>query len=344
MNETKLTPRQQKIIDLLAQRQHAKREQIAEDLTPVYPISKPTLARELKTLIQLNIITSSGQGRATIYTVSSAHPLLIGVNLANYFVLEPDQRTPALKSFNFDIFSQLSGLFSASETAELKAAFKPLPDSPNRRELERFVIELSWKSSKIEGNTYSLLETETLIKDARPAPGRSEQESAMILNHKAAFEVIFKHSSDFRSLNLPQVMQLHNTLIASLGIPSGIRTAKVGISGTTYVPPDNPWQLKENLQKTLEQVNHTAFPLEKALIISAILAYLQPFADGNKRTARMLTNAVLLAHKYYPLSYRSVDENEYKQALILFFETNNLYHLKRILIDQYHFALDTYFL
>ena len=79
-------------------------------------------------------------------------------------------------------------------------------------------------------------------------------------------------------------------------------------------------------------------------MISTLLAYIQPFADGNKRTSRMLANAILLAHDCFPLSYRSIDENEYKQAMIVFYETNNIYHIKRLFLDQYRFALKTYFL
>jgi Fic family protein len=97
------------------------------------------------------------------------------------------------------------------------------------------------------------------------------------------------------------------------------------------------------MEKTVTSINTTHHPLEKALIALAMIAYIQPFSDGNKRTARMLANALLLAHDYFPLSYRSIDENEYKQALILFYETNNLFHLKRLFLDQYTFALKTYF-
>ena len=76
----------------------------------------------------------------------------------------------------------------------------------------------------------------------------------------------------------------------------------------------------------------------------AVIAYLQPFTDGNKRTSRMISNAILLSNGYYPLSYRSVDEVEYKKALILFYEQNNLYHLKRIFLEQQGFGIENYFL
>jgi len=83
---------------------------------------------------------------------------------------------------------------------------------------------------------------------------------------------------------------------------------------------------------------------EKALVAACMIAYLQPFADGNKRTSRMLADAILLAHDYFPLSYRSVDVNEYRRAMIIFYEQNNLYHFKRIFLEQLEFAVNDYFL
>ena len=117
----------------------------------------------------------------------------------------------------------------------------------------------------------------------------------------------------------------------------------MGINGTVYKPLDNQWQIKEALEKLIAVINKTNNPLEKALIASTMISYIQPFADGNKRTGRMLTNAILLAHDYYPLSYRSVDEITYKKAPILFYEQNSLYQLKKIILDQYQLALKTYF-
>src|SRR3989344_744356 len=342
MNETKNTPRLQKILDILGTKDQSTRAELATVLSTVYPVSKPTLARDLKHLLTSGQIQSRGAARSISYFIPSTHPLLKPVDLSGYFELEPDQRPNIQKQFNPKIFTQLSHLFTSKESTELERVYKPFPGNPNIRELERLVIELSWKSSKIEGNTYTLLETESLIKEAINAPHKSASDATMILNHKSAFEAILSHPEGFTSLNPSAVLQLHNKLIFGLGVPTGIRTVRVGISGTAYIPPDNQWQLAEYFGSTLKCINQTAFPLEKALIASAMIAYLQPFADGNKRTARMLTNAILITHNCYPLSYRSVDENEYKQAIILFFETNNLYHIKRLFVEQYHFALTTY--
>jgi len=120
-----------------------------------------------------------------------------------------------------------------------------------------------------------------------------------------------------------------------MGITTGLRNHSVGITGTSYLPLDNTWQIQEALEKLIEALEKVTFPLEKALIAGTMLSYIQPFADGNKRTSRMLANAILLAWDFYPLSYRSVNEDEYKKALILFYEQNSIYKLKDIFIDQY---------
>ena len=93
----------------------------------------------------------------------------------------------------------------------------------------------------------------------------------------------------------------------------------------------------------MKVLNKPAFPLEKALIANTMISYIQPFADGNKRTSRMLANAILLADDFYPLSYRIVYEISYKKALVLLYEQNSSYHLKKIFTQRYQFAVATYF-
>ena len=117
----------------------------------------------------------------------------------------------------------------------------------------------------------------------------------------------------------------------------------VGIVGTNYKPLDNSYQIKEALKNLIEVINKTDNPIEKALISVLMIAYIQPFEDGNKRTSRILGNALLLANNYCPLSYRSVDEIEYKKAIILFYEQNNASYFKRLFIEQFRQAVSKYF-
>ncbi|KKS83703.1 MAG: Filamentation induced by cAMP protein Fic, partial [Candidatus Gottesmanbacteria bacterium GW2011_GWA1_43_11] len=219
---------------------------------------------------------------------------------------------------------------------------KNLDKTIYKRELERFIVEFSWKSAQIEGNTYDLLETETLLTQNIEAQGHTKQEAIMLINHKKAFDIILEHKKSFLNLSFADITQLHGTLVKGLAT-SGIRKQVVQITGTSYVPPSVPADLENYLRKAIKLVNNTVFPAQKAFIASFMIAYIQPFTDGNKRTARMLANAILLDHDYFPLSYRNVDINEYKKAIIVFYETNNLYHLKKIFNGQLDFALANYF-
>ena len=351
MNETiKLSPRQRAIVNIVAQKTDISRKAIAKNLSDSFSASKATLARDLSALIKKNLIQTVGSGPGTVYKSIKKHPLLFYVDLEQYFSLEPDTRTSAKTTFENNIFSLLPGVINTSEQKKLQNIFRSFNKATSKldttilsRELERYVIELSWKSSKIEGNTYTLLETEILIKQGKEAKGKTKHETIMILNHKNAFKTIVEHRKNFQTLTTRNLFELHGVLTKDLDITSGIRKQAVGITGTTYVPLTHEWEIKESLEKMIRVINNINHPLEKALLTSTLLTYIQPFTDGNKRTARMLANAILLAHDHFPLSYRSINENEYKQALILFYETNNLFHIKRLFLDQYRFALKTYF-
>lgn len=345
-----VNPRQIQILDLINKSNGLSRLEVRSRLGIDYLASTPTIARDLAHLLKMGMVVVHGEGRNTRYSGINSNKLLRFFDLDKYFAIDPDQREYVKKSFNSDIFDSLSGLYTHREQLELDKIYKNFDTeskSANRdiflKEVERFIIELSWKSSKIEGNTYSLLDTETLIKQKVEAAGHPKEEAIMILNHKTAFETILANKNDYKEITLFQITQLHNILIKDLNVTTGIRNRAVGITGTTYHPLDSRSQIQDAIEKFIACLNKTEYPLEKALITIAMISYIQPFADGNKRTARMLANAVLLANDYYPLSYRSVDETYYKKALILFYEQNSLYFLKQIINDQYKFALNTYF-
>lgn len=345
-----LTPRQKLVLNLISSSAGLSRKRIQALIKPTFPVSKPTVVRDLNALEKFNLITSFGRAKARLYKSKNANPLLAYFDLDAYFGTEPDKRVRAKKTFDFSIFSHLKNLFTEDELTVLgenaknfRKQTKTLEPETLRKELERFTIELAWKSSKIEGNTYSLLETERLIKEFEEAPDKTKEEKRMILNHKEAFEAILGNKLDFKILSVSKVYQLHNLLVRGLGIKTGLRKHAVGITGTVYKPLDNEFQIEEAMEKTASSVNKNKNPFEKALIGSALISYIQPFVDGNKRTSRMLTNAILLAWDLYPLSYRSIDEKEYKKALILFFEQGSIYHLKKMFIGQFLFANETYF-
>ena len=348
MNET-ITPRQARILNVITALNGVGREEIRVEIEKTYHISKPTLIRDLNILQKQKRIKSVGKGPLTKYHPFMENPLLKEFDIDAYFSLDPDERK-GKRSFDFTIFDHFSHIFTEEELMQLDRVKKSyslatshLDPSLLKRELERFTIELAWKSSKIEGNTYTLLETESLIKERKEAKGKTKDEATMILNHKVAFDEIVAHRKDFMTLSLSIITQLHNVLVKDLDVTTGIRKQAVGITGATYVPLDNEHQIREAFERTITMINKTKDAFEKAFIAHVMIAYIQPYADGNKRTARMLTNAVLLSHDLYPLSYRSVDEDVFKKALIVFYEQGSICEIKRLFIDQVQFANKTYF-
>jgi len=349
MNET-IIPRQSYILNLINQSAGLLRGEIQGKVEKLYPISKPTLIRDLNILLKAGLIKTTGKAKAIHYLPVSDNPLLRYFNLEQYFNLDPDRRADVKQSFDFNIFGKLHNLIFRDELKDLRQSSfsfgektRHLAQDILKRELERFVIELAWKSSKIEGNTYTLLETESLIKEHEEAKGKSKGEAIMILNHKDAFETILKNKKDFKTISVAAINQLHNILVKDLAISTDIRKHAVGITGTVYKPLDNEFQIKETFEKIITVINKTKNPFEKALIAHFMVPYLQPYSDGNKRVGRMLTSAILLAWDLCPLSYRSVDEDEFKKALILFYEQLSIVHIKRLFIEQIKFANETYF-
>jgi Fic family protein len=132
-------------------------------------------------------------------------------------------------------------------------------------------------------------------------------------------------------------------LTKELSIERNIRMRRIGISGTNYRPLDNEFQLSEALKSACEVINAKKNVFEKALLALLLISYIQPFMDGNNRTARIVANAILMNEKHCPLSFRTVDSIDFKKAMLLFYEQNNISSFKEIFINQFEFAVNTYF-
>ena len=209
--------------------------------------------------------------------------------------------------------------------------------------MERLGIDLSWKSSQIEGNTYSLLETEKLLKEKQTASGKTKEEAVMLLNHKDALEFILADPGYLQEISIRRIEELHTLLVKELDVDKGIRKRRVGVTGTNYRPLDNEHQIREALEDACRLINEKKNVFEKALLALVLLSYIQAFADGNKRTARITGNAILIANHYCPISFRTVDSVDYKKAMLIFYEQNNISAFKKIFIEQFAFAVQTYF-
>lgn len=313
--------------------------------------SKTTVHRLVSSLTKDGKVVSSGAGRSAKYEVTNLGRLFNPRVPEEYFRKEQDDRQ-ALTSFNFDLFDTLRShdLFSQEEMRtlverqrEFKERWKGLSPVLRQKEMERLAIDLSWKSSQIEGNTYTLLQTESLFKEGKRAKGKIKEEAAMLLNHQAALDYVLSHPDYFGELKVESILEIHRFLTKGLGIPNKIRSGRVGITGTNYKPLSDARQIQKALQDVCELINFKQNILEKALITLLLIAYIQPFEDGNKRTARILCNALLLANKYCPISFRTVDPDDYRYATLLFFEQNSLPSFKKMFIEQFEFSTVNYF-
>lgn len=338
------------ILNQLAERGELGRAELAEALPE--PVSDATLKRTLQRLVQEGKLETTGRARATRYRLSAAGVLFGTVDLDAYFDVAPDERV-ARTGYNFDLIEhQLPhvALFSERERAtllSLQAEFErrlaEMTPAGKQRELTRLGIDLSWKSSQIEGNTYTLLETERLLREREEAEGKTREEAIMLLNHKAALDFIARHTDYLQELSVAHIEDIHSLLVQDLHVERNIRRRRVGIIGTVYRPLDNEFQIREALEAACRLVNGTTCVFSKALLTLVLLSYIQAFEDGNKRVARIAANAVLMAHGYCPLSYRSVNALDYKKAMLLFYERNNISAIKDIFMGQYAFAVNTYF-
>ena len=293
-----------------------------------------------------------GRGPATRYKLSSQAYVVMPVNLDTYFLKEVDERQ-IQTGFNFDLIRDILPkvhLFTSEEhkhLSSLQEVFKKnisdMTSVEYRKEIERLGVDLSWKSSQIEGNTYSLLETERLLKEKLTASGKTKEEAIMLLNHKDAFDFIMENPDYLIPLSIPKIEDIHSILIKELNVERNIRNRRVGITGTNYRPLDNEFQIREALTDTCNLINDKKNIFEKSLLTLVLLSYIQAFTDGNKRTARIMSNAILIANGYCPISFRSVDSVDYKKAMLIFYEQNNISAFKKIFIEQFEFAVNTYF-
>lgn len=342
--------RELQVIEYIKKMNSSSSKEVFEGLA--LQISYATLKRILAKLVSDQYLVKTGIGKGTRYNLSTAYELLESIDLEKYYEKEIDDRV-IKESFNLQVITETLNkhrVFSKEEFEKLsklhetyQSNISQLSDSEYKRELERLAIDLSWKSSQIEGNTYSLLETERLIKEKETALGKTKEEAIMLLNHKDALDFIIENPDYLKPLTVSKIEDIHSVLIKELDVERNLRRRRVGISGTNYRPLENEFQILEALKSSCDLINKKENVFEKALLALVLISYIQPFMDGNKRTARIVSNALLMDEGFCPLSFRTVDSVEYKKAMLLFYEQNNISRFKEIFITQFEFAVKTYF-
>ena len=339
-----------KIIEHLIYNPGISRQEIADALR--LEIGVAQMKRILAQAIESGDIRTSGKARATRYYATPKAQLLRTIDLDSYYAVDADRRQ-MLTSYNFDlirtilpsteIFTRDEMRFLADREESFRKRVRDYPKELYAKEMERLAIDLSWKSSEIEGNTYTLLETVNLLKDKIEAAGKKREEAIMLLNHKTALKAIIEHSAYFTSLSLSRMEDVHSILIEELGVDRNLRHIRVGISGTNYRPLEIESQIREAVEDMCTLVNGKDDPYEKSLLTLLLIAYIQPFTDGNKRTSRLMANSLLISRALCPLSFRTVEANDYRAALLLFYEQNNITAFKHMFLEQVEFATNEYF-
>lgn len=304
----------------------------------------------LSACVKDGLIRTEGKARAVRYFITPKAQLLRTIDLDSYYAVS-DRRVQTSYNFNLirnelpgiDIFTADERKFLMDRETVFQNRMKDMPREIYLKEMERLGIDLSWKSSEIEGNTYTLLETVNLLKDKVEAKGKKREEAIMLLNHKEALKAIVERPDWFKTISLARIEDVHSVLIEGLGVERNLRHIRVGISGTDYRPLEVESQIREAVDDMCNLVNGKVDPYEKALLTLLLIAYIQPFSDGNKRTSRLMSNAQLIANGVCPLSFRTVEANDYRAALLLFYEQNNVSAFKRMFLEQVEFAVREYF-
>lgn len=345
-----LEKRNKLLIDFIKKTTESSSKEIFDNVD--IKVSYATLKRILAKLISENYLSKKGQGKGTKYIISPAFGVIQPIDIDEYYQKEIDERK-IKEGYNFLIINEIlaeHSVFTEDELSKLLSLqtkfqknISQLSENEYRKEFERLAIDLSWKSSQIEGNTYSLLETEKLLKEKETAAGKTKEEATMLLNHKDVLDFLMVNPDYLYPLSVSRIEDIHSILVKDLAVEKNLRKGRVGISGTNYRPPDNEFQIYEALQNSCDVINNKKNVFEKALLALVLISYIQPFMDGNKRTARIVSNAILMNENCCPLSFRTVDSINYKKAMLLFYEQNNISNFKLIFISQFEFAVNTYF-
>lgn len=337
-------------------------EDIAASLATRLP--RRTLQRRLAQLTQQRRLIPSGRARGTRYRVPRVAratgvivggatlfgrggiPLSAAGEAIQQAVRAPIQnRNPVGYNREFlDHYHPNATFYLSPETRESllemgRSSEGQRPAGTHARQVyNRLLIDLSWNSSRLEGNTYSLLETERLLEIGEAAEGKQMTEAQMILNHKAAIELLVGHAAEvgfnrYTLCNLHALLS-HNLLSDPLAC-GRLRQKSVGISGSTYLPPANPLLVRECFQQLLDTAAAIADPFEQAFFVMVQLPYLQPFDDVNKRVSRLAANLPFIRENLSPLSFVDVPESPYIDGYLGVYELNRIELLRDVFVWAY---------
>lgn len=323
-------------------------------------VSRRTLQRRLSALVQSGRLITEGGGPSTVYLLPTRGDLN-----EKYIPLSPSgaevrglvrrpqtERTPV--SYNREFLDQYRPNESRYLTADTIAYLARIGATADlerpagtyaRHILNRLLVELSWASSRLEGNTYSLLDTERLIQFGEAAEGKDAIETQMILNHKAAIEFIVDQGDEL-AFDRQTVLNLHALLSDNL-LPDPtaggrLRRIAVGIHDSVYHPLELPPLIEEYFQQVVDTGAVIHNPFEQAFFAMVHLPYLQPFEDVNKRVSRLAANIPFIRKNLSPLSFMDVPERAYVEGLLGVYELNRVELLRDVFVWAYERSAKRY--
>jgi len=360
----------EKIIEVIKKSPNAlSRKEIRDKLS--FKIPETTLYRRLNKLVKKQIIKKKGQNRWTKYFLAeenitnnvldksnSEYQPKIENNSSlyqeNIFSAESKQSLEYLnnppytrKSVTYNI--DFLDLYEPNKTFYLpKKVRKELSDNGKRLEtvvaagtyarqiINRLLIDLSYNSSRLEGNTYSELDTQRLIEESITAEGKVHEETVMIMNHKDAISFLVDNANEI-DLNSFTIRNIHNLLAQDLLEQSAcgdIRKREVSIMKSSYKPLSGYIILKEKLELLLLKAKRIQDPFEQSFFLLLQISYLQAFEDVNKRTARLACNIPFIKENLCPLSFVGLPKEDYISAILIFYECNDV----KPMVDLFRWA------
>jgi len=357
--------------DLLNSIQGSAKGMSMSELLAAHPaLSRRTTQRLLATFLEAGAISAHGNARARRYFSVEPHvvhadrtakadkfPDFIPLSADSQDILAyidqpPEARKPVgyqpdlLDAYRPNETWYLSEslrrqLYKMGKTEDIAAP----AGTYSRAIINRLLIDLSWASSHLEGNTYSRLDTRELIEHGKAARGKAAIETQMILNHKSAIELLVDNIAD-AEFNRYFVMNLHSVLSENL-LPNPadegrIRQHGVDIWKSVYRPLSTPQQIGDALDALLDKANQIQDPFEQSFFMMVHLPYLQPFADVNKRTSRLAANLPLFRANLCPLTFLDVPAQAYSRATLGVYEMTRVELLRDLYVWAYERSTQEY--
>jgi len=328
-------------------------------------INLRTLQRRLGNLSKQGHVVISGNARSTIYKltlddtvaeVAQEQEILIPLSRSSLAIrklvtgsIQARQPVGYSRDFLESYRPNIDSYLTKKEIAKLAELGDTKTDQPAgtyaQQILNRLLIDLSWNSSRLEGNTYSLLDTERLISQGEADDTKSAKDAQMILNHKDAIEFIVQAAEEI-GYNRYTLLNLHamlaNNLLPDPQAPGRLRSIPVGISRSAYTPLGIPQLIEELFDILLEKARQIENPFEQSFFMMVHLPYLQPFDDVNKRVSRLAANISLIRGNLSPLSFIDVPNDLYTQGMLAVYELNEIDLLKDVFLWAYERSATRY--